>query len=68
MVVFPEVQARARKELDQVVGRARLPDFEDRKNLPFLDTVLSETFRWNPVGPICKSLLETSDTLTGRSS
>ena len=61
MVVFPEVQARARKELDQVVGRSRLPDFEDRENLPYLDAVLSETFRWNPVTPMCEFLSEASD-------
>ncbi|KAK1230180.1 hypothetical protein PQX77_006724 [Marasmius sp. AFHP31] len=52
MVVFPEVQVRAQKELDQVVGPSRLPDFEDRENLPFLNAVLSETLRWNPVTPM----------------
>ncbi|TDL27032.1 cytochrome P450 [Rickenella mellea] len=49
MVHFPEVAARARKELDLVVGRDRLPDWSHRKSLPFLEWVLKENFRWNPV-------------------
>jgi cytochrome P450 len=46
MVQNPEVQARARAELDAVVGRERLPSFEDRPNLPYLHALVSEVFRW----------------------
>jgi cytochrome P450 len=45
----PEVQHRARAEIDRVVGRQRLPDFEDRASLPYVDAVLRETMRWHPV-------------------
>ena len=45
----PEVQQRAQAEIDRVVGRQRLPDFEDRVSLPYVDAVLRETMRWHPV-------------------
>ena len=48
---YPEIQAKAQKELDQVTGLARLPDFSDRDKLPYIDTILAEVLRWNPVSP-----------------
>jgi cytochrome P450 len=35
----------AQAELDAVVGPNRLPGFEDRESLPYVDALLSETFR-----------------------
>ena len=32
--VYPAAQKRVQKELDEVVGRSRLPNFEDWPNLP----------------------------------
>lgn len=32
--VYPEAQKRVQKELDEVVGRSRPPNFEDWPNLP----------------------------------
>ncbi|KAJ7154117.1 cytochrome P450 [Mycena filopes] len=46
MVLHPEVLAAAQKELDSVVGTDRLPTFCDRASLPFVDAVVSETYRW----------------------
>ncbi|KAG8215888.1 cytochrome P450 [Butyriboletus roseoflavus] len=51
MMNHPEVQQRAQSEIDRVVGQQRLPDFEDRPSLPYVDAVLRETMRWHPVGP-----------------
>lgn len=48
----PEVQRRAQAEIDHVVGRQRLPDFEDREALPYVDAVLRETMRCHPVTPM----------------
>jgi hypothetical protein len=45
MILHPECQAKAQKEIDSVVGDLRLPKFEDRGNLPFVEAVLQETFR-----------------------
>ncbi|KAF9262863.1 cytochrome P450 [Marasmius fiardii PR-910] len=52
MVLNPEIQARAQKELDEVVGSFRLPDFADRESLPYINAILSETLRWKPVTPL----------------
>lgn len=52
MMNHPEIQHRAQEEIDRVVGRQRLPDFEDRVSLPYVDAVLRETMRWHPVAPM----------------
>ncbi len=44
----PEVQIRAQKELDAVVGTDRLPGFEDRPHLPFIEAIYREVLRWRP--------------------
>jgi cytochrome P450 len=51
MLLHPEVQAIARAEIDAVVGRDRLPGFEDRSSLPYVEAVLMEVLRWMPITP-----------------
>ncbi|EIW84507.1 cytochrome P450 [Coniophora puteana RWD-64-598 SS2] len=53
MVLNPDVQARARAEIDAVVGTERIPTFEDRGTLPYVEAVYQETLRWRPVVPLC---------------
>ncbi|KAH9834665.1 cytochrome P450 [Rhodofomes roseus] len=48
MTLRPEVAKKAQNEIDRVVGSARLPDFEDRTSLPYIECILSELYRWNP--------------------
>ncbi|KAH7161080.1 cytochrome P450 [Dactylonectria macrodidyma] len=48
MVLFPDVQARAQKEIDAVIGIDRLPTWDDRANLPYIRGVVEETLRWAP--------------------
>jgi cytochrome P450 len=48
----PEIQTMAQKELDAVIGRERLPNFEDRPRLPFVDAICKEVSRWRPVTPL----------------
>lgn len=52
MAMFPEVQKRAQAELDAVIGDERLPDFNDFDSLPYIDAVVKETLRWQPVLPV----------------
>jgi len=52
MVLHPEAFAKAQKEIDSVVGPDRLPTFSDRASLPFVDAVLSETYRWGVPVPL----------------
>ncbi|KAG2141287.1 cytochrome P450 [Suillus clintonianus] len=52
MVLFPDVQARARAEIDQVVRHDAMPCIDDRASLPYLDAILREVLRWYPVAPL----------------
>lgn len=54
MVLYPEVQARAQAEIDRVIGSGRLPTFDDRASLPYLDAIFVELLRWSPVVPLGK--------------
>jgi len=56
MLLFPDIQKKAQDELDSVIGRDRLPTFEDRPRLPFVDAVCKEVLRWNPVVPAGESI------------
>ncbi|KAF8150622.1 cytochrome P450 [Crassisporium funariophilum] len=42
-----EAFRRSQKEIDEVVGKERLPTFEDRPNLPFTEAVQKEVWRWS---------------------
>ncbi|KAL4075358.1 cytochrome P450 [Scleroderma yunnanense] len=61
MTLYPEAQTKAQEEIDRVVGRDRLPDFSDRENLPYVESVLLETLRWHPISPLGFAHLTTSD-------
>jgi cytochrome P450 len=65
MTLHPEVQKRAQFEIDSVVGPDRLPCLEDRPNLPYVEALLSEVLRWNPVGPLGTASFMISGTLCG---
>lgn len=52
MILHPEVQTKAQQTLDEVVGRDRLPTFEDRPKLRYIDYIVQETLRWCPVSPV----------------
>lgn len=51
MVIYPDVQLKAQAEIDRVVGRNRLPTFEDKDALPYVFAVYMETLRWHTVFP-----------------
>ncbi len=46
MLTNSEWVTEAQKEIDQVVGRSRLPDYSDRATLPYLNAVIHELHRW----------------------
>lgn len=49
MTLHPEWQRKAQKELDEVVGVDRLPTLSDRENLPYIEALMKEVLRFNPV-------------------
>jgi Cytochrome P450 len=61
MVLYPEIQKKAQKELDAVVGTDRLPTFEDRAQLPYVSALCQEIQRWRPVLPMAIPHVLSSD-------
>ena len=61
MALYPEVQKKVQAEIDAVIGPDRLPNFQDRPSLPYVNAVVKESLRWNLVlplgGPFCITML-----------
>ncbi|KAI1826768.1 cytochrome P450 [Xylaria intraflava] len=52
LTVSPDVQRIAQEEIDRVVGRDRLPTMADRDDLPYVDALVKEVYRWYTVVPM----------------
>lgn len=52
MALHPEVQQKARAELDKVVGLDVFVAHKDREALPYVDAIVKEVLRWQPVTPL----------------
>ena len=51
MALHPSVLSRAQEEIDRVTGKQRLPTFEDRDNLPYMNAIVKEVLRWETPVP-----------------
>ncbi|KAG6845687.1 hypothetical protein H0H87_004948 [Tephrocybe sp. NHM501043] len=51
MLHYPDVMRKAQSELDAIVGSGRLPGFEDRVSLPYMQALIKESTRWRPIVP-----------------
>lgn len=45
MVAHPEIQQKAQAEIDSVLHGQRLPSYEDRKELKYLESIMREVLR-----------------------
>jgi len=54
MAMYPAVQKKAQAEIDAVVGLSRLPDFSDRRSLPYINALVKESMRWQSIIPLGK--------------
>ena len=52
MMLHSEVQRKAQEQIDKVIGHDRLPQFSDKKDLPYIDCILWEVLRWKPIVPL----------------
>ena len=54
MVLYPDVQAKAQQYIDAAIGigEGRLPDYNDREALPYIEAIVNEVLRWKPVVPL----------------
>ena len=55
MVLHPDVQLKAQKEVDLVVGPDRLPEFSDMPNLTLISAIVKEVLRsvFSPLSSEC---------------
>ena len=51
MAMNPDIQRKAHHELDAVLGGSRLPEFDDRSQLPYIVALSKEIIRWHAVTP-----------------
>lgn len=52
LAMHPHIQEKAQAELDSVLGGVRLPIFDDRPHLPYLDALIKEALRFQPPTPL----------------
>ncbi|KAK7682347.1 hypothetical protein QCA50_014552 [Cerrena zonata] len=52
MTLNSSIQAKAQEEIDKVIGNSRLPTIADRDNLPYINALVKEVFRWNSITPL----------------
>ncbi|KAJ8094478.1 hypothetical protein PM082_010912 [Marasmius tenuissimus] len=52
MLKNPESQKKCQQKITEVIGNDRLPDFSDMGTIPYVDAIMQETLRWNPVTPL----------------
>jgi len=52
MLLYPDVQARARAEINQIVKHDQMPSIDDKDSLPYLSAVLLEVLRYYPPTPL----------------
>ncbi|KAG0700290.1 cytochrome P450 [Suillus ampliporus] len=52
MILNPHIQEKAHELVESVVGTDRLPTFQDRPSLAYVDAILRECLRWRPVFPL----------------
>ncbi|KAM5356841.1 hypothetical protein ACJ41O_003487 [Fusarium nematophilum] len=48
-LLFPDVVKQAQDELDRVIGKDRLPSFDDQSDLPYIRAMIKEVLRWKPI-------------------
>ncbi|KAF7374521.1 O-methylsterigmatocystin oxidoreductase [Mycena sanguinolenta] len=61
MALYPDVQKKAQTEIDTIIGTGRLPQFEDRPSLPYVEALYRELMRWKPVAPLGMAHASTAD-------
>ncbi|KAJ9586489.1 hypothetical protein L9F63_019866, partial [Diploptera punctata] len=52
LVRYPHVQRKVQQELDNVVGRDRLPTLDNRPRLPYIEAAIREVMRIRPIIPL----------------
>ncbi|XP_004621912.2 cytochrome P450 2C27-like isoform X4 [Sorex araneus] len=51
LLKHPDVTAKAREEIERVIGRHRSPCMQDRSNMPYMDALVHEVQRFIDIAP-----------------
>ncbi|KAJ8727454.1 hypothetical protein PYW07_001573 [Mythimna separata] len=65
LLLQPEIQDKIHEEIDRVVGRDRLPNLDDRRNMPYLEACIRETMRYDTTVPLSVPHRAMKDTTLG---
>lgn len=60
-ILHPQCVKKAQAELDTVIGRSRMPTFDDESSLPYVQAMIKESLRWRVVAPIGLAHATTED-------
>ncbi|KAF7372747.1 Steroid 17-alpha-hydroxylase/17,20 lyase [Mycena sanguinolenta] len=60
-ILYPKWIPRAQREIDTIVGEDRLPSFQDRSRLPYVEAIVRETLRWRPAARLGAPHQSTAD-------
>ncbi|KAM4019978.1 cytochrome P450 2G1-like isoform 2-T2 [Anomaloglossus baeobatrachus] len=61
LLKYPEIQAKIHKEIDQVIGGDRAPNYEDRVEMHYTQAVIQEIHRYSDVLPLSLPHMLTRD-------
>ncbi|KAI8631789.1 cytochrome P450 [Xylariaceae sp. FL1651] len=53
LILYPEVQDKAHREISAVIGEDRSPQWSDMDKLPYINMIVKEGHRWRPILPLC---------------
>jgi cytochrome P450 len=54
LVIYPDVQEKIHKELDERIGGGRSPSMDEIEGLEYLNAAWNEAMRLNPPSPVGK--------------
>jgi len=65
MARYPDVQERAHRHVDEVVGSIRSPGWSDVASLPYVVQIVKEVMRWRPLAALIMRSTTADDTIDG---